>query len=288
MAVQWMRLGAGEVLVASGAGAWIHQPKPGAVGLTGPMPDSLPATHETTRHLLDGAIAAAERAVPRRQPPPMTTRRWAWHLAGHWHCAHHSVALLPEVIARFTAAGRPDLAEFAREKLAEEQGHDQFSLADLRALGFDAEALVREVAPEPVVAAGLDYARGCVRGEDPIEFLGYAYALERRVLRLSDEWFGALDAVLGPGVDAASGVRAHATVLDHEHVEQAVSFFAGLPAGDRTTIALGCYRITQLCCGPLAGRQPSEAELDRLLGCYEVCASQVDGPSGNPYRGERR
>jgi hypothetical protein len=288
MAVQWVRLGAGEVLVASRAGAWIHQPEPGAVGLAGTMPDSLPATEETTRHLLDGAIAAAERAVPRRQPPPMTTRRWAWHLAGHWHCAHHSVALLPELVERFTAIGRPDLAEFARGKLAEEHGHDQFSLADLRALGFDAEALVREVAPEPVVAAGLDYARACVRGEHPIEFLGYAYALERRVLRLSGEWFGALDAVLPPDVEAASGVRAHATVLDREHVDRAVSFFAGLPPGDRTRIALGCHRITQLCCGPLAGRQPSEAELDRLLARYEAWESQVGGPSGNPHRGARR
>ncbi len=106
MAVQWVHLGADEVLVASKAGAWVQRPEPGTLGLSGAMPDSLPATDQTTRHLLDGAIAAAEqratvaaqRAAPRRRTPPLTARRWAWHLVGQWHCAHHSVALLPAVI----------------------------------------------------------------------------------------------------------------------------------------------------------------------------------------------
>ncbi len=138
-------------------------------------------------------------------------------------------------------------------------------MADLRALGYDAEMLVEQVAPAPEVAAGLEYARQCVRGEHPVEFLGYVYALERRVLRLSQQWFADLDAVLPAGVEAASGARAHATQLDAAHVAEAVSFIAGLPAADRTRIALGCHRITRLYCGSLANHHPSEAELDRLL-----------------------
>ena len=289
MAVQWVHLGADEVLVASRAGAWIQRPEPGTLGLSGAMPDSLPATDETTRHLLDGAIAAAERAVPRRQPLPLTARRWAWHLVSQWHCAHHSVALLPAAIERYDAAGRPELAEFARLKLEEEQGHDRFSLADLRALGYDAEALVQRVAPAPEVTAGLDHARQCVHGEHPVEFLGYVYALERRVLRLSDESFAALDAVLPSGVEAASGARAHATVLDMGHVAEAVSFIAGLPADDRARIALVCHRITRLYCGPLAHDHPSEAELERLLAraCY-ADAGPVAEHGADQQQGERR
>jgi hypothetical protein len=265
MGVQWVHLESGEILVASGRGAWIHQPELGALGLTGPMPDTLPATHDTTRHLLDGAIAAAERAAPRMRPPAMTARRWAWDLAGQWYGAHHSVALLPELIERYEAAGRYELAEFARQKLVEEQGHDQLPLADLRALGYDALALVQAVPPPSWVVGGLDYALDCVRGERPVEFLGYVYALERRVLRFTDDWFIALHAVLPGCAEAASGLRAHATEFDAEHVNDAIAFFTSLSAVDRTRIAIGAYRTTQISCAAFVGQHPSEAELDRWL-----------------------
>ena len=279
MTVQWVHLGAGAILVASDAGAWIHRPELGALGLTGPMPDSMPATTETTCHLLDGAIAAAERAALRGQAPAMTARRWAYDLASQWYCAHHSVALLPELIDRYDASGRPDLADFARRKLEEEQGHDQFPLDDLRALGYDAVALVQTMAPPPSVVAGLDYARDCVRGEHPVEFLGYVYALERRVLRISDGWFAALEAVLPPGVEAASGIRAHATEFDLEHVDEAIAFFAELSAVDRTRITIGCYRTTQISCAAFLSQHPSEHELDRWLSSAQHARVPVGGPS---------
>jgi hypothetical protein len=266
MSVQWARLG-GEVLVATNGGAAIQQPQFGALGLTDPMPDSLPATVETTRHLLDGAIAAAERLAPPQQEPPMTALRWAWNLVSQWHCAHYSVALLPDLIERYELMGRPDLAEFTRLKVAEERGHDQFPLADLRALGYDAEPLVRAVSPVSTVTAGLEYARSCATGERPVEFFGYMYALERRMLGVSDGWFAALDAVLPPGVDAASGLRSHANELDIEHVDEAVAFIAGLPADDRTAIAIGCYQTTQICCAQ--SRTPSEAELESWLSSFQ-------------------
>jgi hypothetical protein len=278
MAVQWAHLGAAEVLVATGDGAWVRQPELCAFGLRDPMPDSLPATAESTRHLLDGAIAAAERSAPRMPEPPITALRWAWNLVSQWHCAHHSVALLPDVIARYEAARRRDLAEFARRKLAEEAGHDQFPLADLRALGYEAESLVRAVPPAPTVTAGLEYARGCALGPQPVEFLGYVYALERRILSLSNDSLAALDAVLPPGVDATAGVRLHANDLDIDHVDQAVAFFAGLPAADRAAIAIGCYRTTEICCAALPGRLPSEAELERSMAPFRRAgAMSIDG-----------
>jgi hypothetical protein len=286
MAVQWVRLREGEILVASSRGAWIHQPELGAVGLSGPMPDSLPATHETTRHLLDGAIAAAERVAPRPQMPPMSARRWAWDLAGQWYGAHHSVALLPELIERYEAAGRYELAAFARQKLEEEQGHDELPLADLRALGYDAQALVQAVPAPRWVVAGLGYALDCVRGEHPVEFLGYVYALERRVLRFTDDWFIALEAVLPCGVEAASGLRAHATEFDAEHVNDAIAFFTSLSAGDRTRIAIGAYRTTQISCAGFAGQHPSEAELGRWLLPAQHAQVSAGDPSGRKQGGD--
>jgi hypothetical protein len=288
MPVQWLHLGAGEMLVASNECAWIEQPELGSPWFAGPMPDSLPPTVQSTRQLLDGAIAAAERAAPRPEIPPPSPRRWAWNLVSQWHCAHHSVALLPGVIERFAAVGRQDLARFACLKLEEELGHDQLPLDDLRALGYNAEAVVDRTRPSPEVVAALQYARSCVGGEHPVEFFGYVYVLERRVLRLSDEWFAALDAVLPPGVEAASGVRAHATDFDVEHVAEAVSFIAGLPADDRTRIAAGCYRTTDILCAPRSGQHPSEAQLQDWLGRSQREQIPAGAPAGAQQQGGRR
>jgi hypothetical protein len=264
MSVQWVHLGEGETLVAAGRGAWIQRSQTdgfglyGPLGLSGPMPDDAPASITTTRNLLDGAIAAAERAAAPVTRPPMTLDRWAADLAGQWYCAHHSVALLPELTQRFADLHRADLADFALEKLEEERGHDAFPLADLRALGYDADEFVLAVGPTSEADAMVQYARECARGDHPIDFLGYAYTLERRVLRLSAEWFADVEAVLPPGVDAMSGVRAHASRFDADHVEQAITFFTRLPGRDRARIAASCYRTTQISCAALAAEHAVE------------------------------
>jgi hypothetical protein len=255
----------------------------GPLGLSGPMPDDQPATEETTRHLLDGAITAAERAAQTIEEPPLTPTRWAWHLVSQWHCAHHSLALWPDVIERFEAMSRPDLAGFARQKLEDELGHDQYALDDLTALGYDAEAAVREIRPAPTVTGALEYARRCAEGETPAELLGYMYTLERRVLNLDGEWLEALAAVLPPGVDAASGVRIHSSDLDLEHVDEGVAFFTGLPARDRTAIAIGCYRTTQICCDLSQDQIPTDAELEGWFLPLEVgnAMSQTQAEEAN-------
>jgi hypothetical protein len=277
MSVQWLHLRGNGVLVASSRGAWVQQPglgsfgTLGALGLSGPMPDGQPATEETTRHMLDGAIAAAERAAPSIEEPPLTPRRWAWHLVSQWHCAHHSLAVWPDVIERFEAMSRPDLAGFARQKLEDEQGHDQYALDDLAALGYDAEAAVRDIRPAPTVTAAVQYAQRCVEGETPVELLGYMYTLERRVLNLDGDWLEALAAILPPGVDAASGVRIHSSDLDLEHVDEGVAFFTRLPATDRTAIALACYRTTHICCAWSQDQIPTDAELEGWFSRFEIC-----------------
>jgi pyrroloquinoline quinone (PQQ) biosynthesis protein C len=290
MAVQWAHLGEGNVLVASSDGAWVQRPQLGVIGplaLRDPMPASLRPSIESTRHLLDGAIVAAERLAAGGDVPEMTALRWAWHLVSQWHCAHHSVSLLPELIARCEAAGRADLAAFAQRKLDQEHGHDQFALADLRALGYDAEGAVAGVPPAPSVREGLEYARSCVRGEKPAEFFGYMYALERRVLEVSDEWLGMLAAVLPSGADATSGIRAHANELDGDHVDQAVAFVARLAADDRSAVATGCYRTTQICCARLPGQLPSEEELERWLSPFQRADAVPGGLSGRKHQGGR-
>jgi hypothetical protein len=271
---QWAHLGPDELLVATAGGAWIQRREPGAMWLDGPMPPALPGTPQTMRHLLDGAMAAAERSAPRPTGlPAMTQRRWAWQLAGQWHTSYHSIPLIAEVAERFDEEGRRELAEYTWRKFDEERGHDQLALTDLRELGYDGEPLARAATP-PVAAAAVDYAYRRARGAHPVEFLGYVHVIERDVIRLTDDWFSALDAVLPPGVDAAFGLRSHATDLDLEHVDQAFEFFAGLPADDRTRIALACHRTAQILYTALPGQHPSETELKRRLTPFQLTTTK--------------
>lgn len=269
MAAQWVQLGQ-EVLFATERAAWIRPAALTPAAFVTPMPPSAPSSRASTRALLDGAIAAAERAARPRSAPPMSGHRWAWHLLAQWHSAHRSLALLAEAVERFRHAGRDDLAAYARHKLAEEEGHDQLPLDDLRALGYDADALVDSLAPDPAITEGLRYAETALDGAHPTEFLGYVYAIERRVIRIPRDWFVALERVLPPGVDAASSLRAHATDLDHGHVAEAIDFFAGLPGPDRTSLAVGCHRITQIRCAGMCGPQPQDHQLRTWLAPFVV------------------
>jgi hypothetical protein len=285
MSVQWLHLGADDTLIASSSGAWIQRAVFGRRAFAGEMSDSVAATVDTTRQLLDGAIAAGEQGIAREQGPPMTERRWAWSLVNQWYGSHHSIPLLLEVGDRFTAMNRPDLAEFATHKHKEERGHDQLPLNDLRMLGYDADAAVLEVTPDPGIVELVDYARRCVRGDQPAEFLGYVYAVERQMLRLDADFFATLDAALGRGHAPAAFLRSHATDLDVAHVEEAVSFVAGLPASDRSAVARGCYRTTLIRHASLPGRYPTEIELERRLSRFRTTELALASSQGDQQRG---
>lgn len=248
---QWVELEDGQVLVASHDGAWIQPPQPATLSLWGSMPASLPATSQTTRHLVDGAIAAAQRAASTPGEEPLFSERtWALHLVDQWYTAHHSVALLPIAIERYDSMGRRELAGFARFKLEEETGHDLMPLDDLRALGYDSGAVTEQVPPGHMARALVEYARECVLGPLPVRFLGYIYALERRVIGITRSMLRELAQVLPEGVDAMSGLRAHALEFDHQHVEELVEFVTALSAADRTEVALACHHTAAICCAP--------------------------------------
>ena len=270
MTAQWVQLATGETLVANHEGAWIQPAQAAALSLWGSMPPSTQATPETTRHLLEGSIAAAERtahaasaerAASTSEPPlPIDRATWALNLIDQWYTAHHSVALLPRAIDRYRQIDRPDLARFMEKKFAEEAGHDLLALNDLKALGYDARAAVEQVSPAKMARALVEYGRTTVTGARPVGFLGYVFALERRVTRITESMLDDLERKLG--VQAASGVRAHALEFDHGHVEELVEFIAGLPAEDRTEIALSCHTAAAICC---LAEAPNQAERQRRL-----------------------
>jgi hypothetical protein len=224
------------------------------------MPPSQRGTLATTRHLLEGAMTAGERGAAEVGPWPPSAPRWALDLVDQWYTAHHSVALLPVAIERYASMQRPELARFARRKLREEAGHDRMPLDDLGALGYDAEAAVKEVPPGATATALVRYAGDCIEGPEPVGFFGYIFVLERRVIRITDDALRTLESALPSGADATSGVRAHAVEFDHQHVEELVAFVSGLPADDRTAVALACFDTAALISKVVAADSDHERE----------------------------
>lgn len=271
MTAQWVQLATGDTLVANHEGAWIQPAQAAALSLWGSMPPSTPATPATTRHLLEGALAAAEQAAfasaervaSSAESPPIDRATWALNLIDQWYTAHHSVALLSRAIDRYRQIHRPDLARFTEKKLAEEAGHDLFAVNDLKALGYDAHAAAEHVPPSKMARALVEYGRTTVASARPVSFLGYVFALERRITRITAPMLDDLERKLG--VQAASGVRAHALELDEGHVEELVEFIARLPAEDRTEVALACHTTAAICCLP---QTPHQAERQRELAKF--------------------
>lgn len=283
MTAQWVQLRGGETLVASRKGAWIQPPQAAALELWGSMPVSQRGTLETTRHLLEGAMSAAQRGRAAAGPWPPTASRWALDLIDQWYAAHHSVALLPVAIERYESLHRTELAHFARHKLEEEAGHDQLPLNDLRALGYDPQAAVKEVPPGATALALVQYASDCVGGPEPVGFLGYIFALERRVIRITDDALRALESALPGGVQATSGVRAHAVEFDHQHVEELVEFVSGLPSDDRTAVALACFDTAALLReGALADSGHTDLEREHQLARVRKQTIQANEPRSKP------
>ena len=120
--VEWARISPNKVIVATSEKAWLledtdkNAPENSSTQyFTQSMEGA--GSIETTRQLLDGAIAAAKYAVNSDvRPPALTATRWVWRLAGLYHLTHPVPKLLQEAARRFALKGHSRLAEWATEK----------------------------------------------------------------------------------------------------------------------------------------------------------------------------
>ncbi|MEM7594651.1 MAG: hypothetical protein AAF383_24640 [Cyanobacteria bacterium P01_A01_bin.83] len=177
---QWVAIAPDKTVVATTEKVWLEsslansdRSKSSLVSLGDPA---------VTGNLLDGAMAAAKIAIPQGdKPPALTLNRYVWQLVGAYHIAHISPGLMQEASQRFALASRQDLSDWAAEKAEEETGHDRLALLDIRSLGYQAEQLVESIFPSAAKAL-VDYFQRSVQDADPIDCVGYTYALERMSL----------------------------------------------------------------------------------------------------------
>jgi hypothetical protein len=121
---------------------------------------------------------------------------------------------LAESVAR--ERGFEELAEFYKQKLAEEQGHDRWAEQDLLSLD-PALDFGREVTPLEPLTELMAFLRASVRRE-PRQFLVYLLFAEYVTVLLGPEWVAALAANCGVPASSMTSIARHAE-LDKHHVQ---------------------------------------------------------------------
>ena len=259
--VEWVRLTPELVLVARADRAFLHRLGVGFDPFKTPMTGS--GSHATTAQLLDGAIGAARRGLTSQSRPmaDLTVDEWAWELVGYFHLTHHTPRLLGRAAAAFQKASRPALVAWAVEKGRDEAGHDQLALKDLRALGFDADALVAAECPARARRM-IDRFEKMAQEIMPLGVVGYAHTVERLGTTFGAEYVAAIQATLP--VDATRCLRVHSGVgSEAGHITENVNVITRLAAIERSRVALVCWEISRLFFSP-CNDLGSEQRIKRL------------------------
>lgn len=142
-----------------------------------------------------------------------------------YHHVRHTVPLLHACRAALPARlhwMRPALDDY----IAEEAGHDEWILDDIRAAGGDAEAVRRGQgchATEVMVA----YAYDAIARRHPLMFLGMVYVLEGTSVSLALSAADQIQQALRLPDSAFTYLRSHGT-LDREHVDHYALLVEGL------------------------------------------------------------
>lgn len=131
-----------------------------------------------------------------------------------WHHVRHTVPLLQA--SRDALPARLDWmrADFD-EYVAEEIGHDDWILDDLRACGADVEA-IRKRPASPATEVMVAYAYDTIARRNPVGYLGMVHVLEGTSVALALAAADRIQSGLGLPDGAFTYLRSHGT-LDVEH-----------------------------------------------------------------------
>jgi pyrroloquinoline quinone (PQQ) biosynthesis protein C len=137
------------------------------------------------------------------------------YLTEAYHHVKHTVPLMQAAKARLDgrhARFRQALDEY----IAEETGHEEWVLNDIRHCGGDAEA-VRHSAPRPATQAMVDYVYRYIEHLNPMGFFGMVLVLEGTSTRLATQGASAVAEILGLGPECFSSLTYHGAI-DQAHL----------------------------------------------------------------------
>ena len=132
------------------------------------------------------------------------------------------------------------------------------------------EELVEKIVPSAAKSL-VDYFTRSVNDSDPIDCVGYTYALERMSLGAKEEHIQRVEALLPSGVNATRCMRVHSSVgADAHHVEENVETIAELSSAERIRIVRACYETALLIFSPPQEGYHSETELEHMLEPFRL------------------
>jgi pyrroloquinoline quinone (PQQ) biosynthesis protein C len=229
----------------------------------------------------------------------ITINEYASFLVQTYLYVRHTRPLLRRAAQRLEGGtDRPALAELFQRKADEEDGHEQWALADLCAIGRSADE-ARRASPTSAVSAYIAWNSFTVEHGSPIAFLGTAYVLEALSTARAAETAKNLVAQSGiPGIErAVAFLRGHADA-DTEHVAQlgrCLVALAGSPS-DQHDVLLSAMITRATYAKLLAGittwrpqSAPSSASVP--LGCERgarLDAELIEDPIKMRFYGRRR
>jgi len=195
----------------------------------------------TTENLLNALIVLGLGCEPCAARPNPTLATYALDLIGSYHNAGRTTGNYLRAAARFRELGRADISAYLERHAKEERGHEKLALRDLNTLGLPGERLVADIMP-PGVGPLCDLFDRFSNSDYPIGCIGYSYFFESAAAKRSQAHLDAWQALSTTGADATRFMRAHSALgSEIDHVDDMLNFIAGLPAEDRTQIALAVY-----------------------------------------------
>lgn len=219
----------------------------------------------------DSALSGRVSGLQRRAPASArhTLLRYVKWLAGNAVFAAQTPALFREAAQRFDGAGRVDLARFANQKAAEEDGHAALALADLAALGLPAQAVVEALQPPSATAFALRFAE-LVRSDAPVALFGFSYCLERMALQRDADFVRTVTGALPANVRAQRFLSVHSAIgSDHAHVDEQLALFEAMTPADLHLVVRATFDTARMLkLQPRSDRALTANEIARRLrGC---------------------
>jgi pyrroloquinoline quinone (PQQ) biosynthesis protein C len=169
----------------------------------------------------------------------ITRERYLLFLTQAWHHVRCTVPLMMAVGSRLP----PRLAWLRKEiahYIEEEEGHDDWILADIRAAGGDPDAAAAST-PLPATDAMIAYAWDTAMRRNPAGFFGMVFVLEGTSIALALQAADRIQKTLQLPPKAMTYLRSHGQ-LDQEHIHHLADILERLddPA-DRIAVE-GCAR----------------------------------------------
>jgi hypothetical protein len=234
---------------------------------------------------VEGAISAGlintEHSIT---PRPFTMPRYIRWLAGNYVFAGQTPGLLRRGAERLEALGRVNLAEFARKKAEEEDGHADLAYRDLEGLGLPAAEVIRVVRP-PSADAFADRFRAYVESDDPIALFGFSYCLERMAVGRDDAFVEKIQAICPRERRAIRFLKVHSnTGSDSDHVHEQLALFESFDDAELASVVRAAFETAQMLAKqPLLDRVLTDDEIHRRLrrigidiSCARADASDAD------------